>query len=48
MPVTSKEEILNVTKVSSNYDQNISQIVAKTLAEVGLDGVINMTESPTG
>lgn len=26
----------------------MAEIVAKTLTTVGLDGVINMTESPTG
>jgi hypothetical protein len=41
-------EIKNVCNVSSNYNENIADIVAKTLITVGLDGVINMTESPTG
>lgn len=35
-------------KVSSNYNQNVSEIVSKTLMTVGLEGVINLTESPTG
>lgn len=48
MPITTEQEISNVCQVSSNYNQEISQIVAKTLATVGLDGVINMTESATG
>jgi chaperonin GroEL (HSP60 family) len=48
MPVTTESEILNVCNVSSNYNKNIAEIVAKTLSTVGLDGVINMTESPTG
>jgi chaperonin GroEL len=48
MPVTTEPEILNVCNVSSNYNKNIAEIVAKTLSTVGLDGVINMTESPTG
>jgi len=37
-----------VCKVSSNYNQNVSEIVSKTLMTVGLEGVINLTESPTG
>jgi chaperonin GroEL (HSP60 family) len=41
-------EIMNVCNVSSNYNNIISEVVAKTLTTVGLDGVINMTESPTG
>ena len=34
--------------IASNDNSDVSQIVAKTLGTVGLDGVINMTESPTG
>ena len=34
--------------MSTNFDKNIAEIVAKTLNTVGLDGVINMTESPVG
>lgn len=48
MPVTTEQEIQAVCTVSSNYNESVSQIVAKTLSTVGLDGVINMTESPTG
>ena len=48
MPVTSEQEIQNVCYVSTNFNQNIAEIVAKTLNTVGLDGVINMTESPIG
>lgn len=39
---------MNVCNVSSNYNSNVSEIVAKSLSTVGLDGVINITESPTG
>jgi len=48
MPVTTEQEILNVCSVSSNYNRGVAEIVAKTLHTVGLEGVINMTESPTG
>ena len=48
MPVTTEQEIKNVCYVSSNFNSNIAEIVAKTLSTVGLEGVINMTESPTG
>jgi len=48
MPVTSYQEIYNVCQVSSNRNENITDIVAKTLTTVGLDGVINLIESPTG
>jgi chaperonin GroEL (HSP60 family) len=37
-----------VCNVSSNYSDTVASIVAKTLMTVGLEGVINMTESPTG
>lgn len=48
MPITTEAEIMNVCTVSSNNNRAISEIVAKTLSTVGLEGVINMTESPTG
>lgn len=48
MPVTTEREIENVCTVSSNYNYGVAEIVAKTLNTVGLEGVINMTESPTG
>lgn len=48
MPVTTKEEILNVCDVSTNYNNHIADLVAMTLTTVGLDGVVNITESPTG
>ena len=48
MPVTTELEVLNVCQVSSNYNDNVAQIVAKTLNTVGLEGVVNITESPTG
>ena len=47
-PVTSQKEIEAVCKVASNDDYIITEIVSKTLGSVGLDGVINMTESPIG
>jgi len=34
--------------VASNYNKNVAEIVAMTLNTVGLDGVVNITESPTG
>ena len=48
MPVTTKQEILNVCQVSSNYNSAIAELVAVTLSSVGLEGVVNITESPTG
>ena len=48
MPVTTEQEVFNVCQVSSNYNQAVAGIVAKTLNTVGLEGVVNITESPTG
>lgn len=48
MPVTTQQEVLDVCLVSSNYNSSVAEIVAKTLNTVGLEGVINITESPTG
>ena len=48
MPITTEQEVYQVCKVSSNYNDNVASIVAKTLTTVGLEGVVNITESPTG
>jgi chaperonin GroEL len=48
LPVTTKKEVLHVCRVASNYNKNVAEIVAMTLNTVGLDGVVNITESPTG
>lgn len=48
MPVSSEEEIFNVCMVSSNYDALIARIVAKTMISVGINGSVNIVESPTG
>ena len=48
MPVTTEDEIFNVCMVSSNYDALIARIVAKTMISVGINGSVNIVESPTG
>ena len=48
MPVTTQKEVFQVCQVSSNYNSFVAEIVAKTLNTVGLEGVVNITESPTG
>lgn len=48
LPVSTEDEIYNVCLVSSNYDTTIARIVAKTMATVGLNGSVNIVESPTG
>ena len=34
--------------VSSNHNEKVSEIIAKVLSSVGLDGMMNIVESPTG
>jgi len=48
MPVTTEDEVFNVCMVSSNYNEEIARIVAKTMDAVGLNGNVNIIESPTG
>jgi chaperonin GroEL len=48
MPATTEDEIFNVCMVSSNYNELIARIVAKTMSNVGLYGTVNIVESPTG
>ena len=48
MPVSQQEELRNVCLVSSNHNERISDIISQVLTSVGLDGIMNITESPTG
>lgn len=48
MPISQPEEIKNVCLVSSNYNENIAEIISQVLTTVGLDGTMNIIESPTG
>jgi len=34
--------------VSSNHNEKISEIIAQVLMSVGLEGIMNIVESPTG
>jgi hypothetical protein len=34
--------------VSSNHNEKIADIVSKVITNVGIDGVMNIVESPTG
>ena len=34
--------------VSSNHNEKIANIVSKVITSVGIDGVMNIVESPTG
>lgn len=48
MPISQPDEVRNVCMVSSNYNKKISEIIAKVIMTVGLDGTMNIIESPTG
>ena len=48
MPISQPEELKNVCMVSSNHDEKIASIVSQVLDAVGIDGVMNIVESPTG
>ena len=48
MPISQPEEIKNVCLVSSNYNERIADIISKVLTTVGLEGTMNIIESPTG
>ena len=38
----------NVCLVSCNHNERIANIVSKVITTVGIDGVMNIVESPTG
>lgn len=38
----------NVCLVSCNHNEKIANIVSKVITTVGIDGVMNIVESPTG
>lgn len=48
MPVSTEDEVFNICMVSSNYNSVIARIVAKTMMTVGINGNVNIVESPTG
>lgn len=48
VPISQPQEVKNVCLVSSNYNEKIAEIVSKVLMSVGLDGTLNIIQSPTG
>lgn len=46
--VSQPEEVRNVCMVSCNHNERIANIVSKVITTVGIDGVMNIVESPTG
>lgn len=45
IPVSSKDELIEVATVSSNNDKEIGQIIGKAMFEVGEDGIVVAEES---
>lgn len=39
------EDLLNIARVSANGDEEISELIAEVFREVGVDGVVSVTES---
>jgi chaperonin GroEL len=48
MPISQPEEVRNVCLVSSNYNEKVSDVISQVLMTVGLEGTMNIIESPTG
>jgi chaperonin GroEL len=46
--VTKKEEIFNLAMITTNKDKLISDIITESLMKTGLNGFLNIEESPTG
>lgn len=46
--ISQPEEIKNVCMVASNHNEKIANIVSQVIQSVGIDGVMNIVESPTG
>lgn len=46
--VTKKEEIFNLAMITTNKDKIISDIITESLMKIGLNGFLNIEESPTG
>lgn len=46
--ISNKEEILNLAMITTNKDSEISEIVTESLMKTGINGFLNIEESPTG
>ena len=47
IPVTSRDQIVNVATISSNGDREVGELIADAMERVGRDGVITLGESST-
>jgi chaperonin GroEL len=48
MPINQKSEIKNVCMVSSNHNEQIATIISEVINKIGIEGIMNIVESPTG
>lgn len=48
LPASTENDLFNICLVSSNYNEDIARIVAQTMITVGINGTVNIVESPTG
>ncbi len=46
--VSKKEEIFDLAMITTNKDKIISEIITESLFKIGLNGLVNIEESPTG
>ena len=48
IPISTEEELFNICMVSTNYNEEVSRIVAQSIAAVGINGTLSIVESPIG
>lgn len=46
--ITKKQDIHNLAMITTNKDKLISEIITEALIRTGLNGFLNIEESPTG
>lgn len=46
--VNKKEDLFNLAMITTNKDKIISEIITESLMKTGLNGFLNIEESPTG
>lgn len=46
--VSKRDDIFNLAMITTNKDKIISEIITESLFKTGLNGFVNIEESPTG
>lgn len=46
--IVNKKELHNLAMITTNRDTNVSDIVSEAIFQLGVDGLIEIEESPTG